>query len=206
MRHDLRLAGPAFRLRPVEAADAPAIVELRRDPDRSRFLHETDPSVATQERWLADYDRRAGDYYWAVERRGGGAVEGFVGIYDVDGTSGEWGRWVLRKGSLAAPESAWLVHEAGFTLLGLDTLLTRTLAGNQEVLAFHARYGVETVRTLPAYARIDGVAHDAVEGRMTRELWATGGPRLHAMAERAATLLSRSTGRRPSDRPGSGRR
>jgi RimJ/RimL family protein N-acetyltransferase len=192
LRHDLRLEGPAFRLRPVEVSDAATITHLRREPSRARFIHETDPSVDAQIRWLESYFARPGDYYWAIERRGDGAVEGFLGIYDVEGDVAEWGRWVLQPGSLAAPESAWLVHEAGFGLLGLETLLTRTLADNQAVVAFHARYGAETVRIVPGHARIGGVDHDAVEARMTRTSWASAGPRLHAIALRTASLVHRS--------------
>ncbi|MGY1703692.1 GNAT family N-acetyltransferase [Geodermatophilus sp. SYSU D00697] len=191
MRHDVHLDGPAFRLRPVERGDAAEILRLRSDPERSRFIHATAPSVEAQERWLDAYAERDGDHYWALERRDGGPVEGFVGIYDVEGTTAEWGRWVLRPGSLAAPESAWLVHEVGFTVLGLRSMLTRTLVDNRPVVAFHSRYGAEVLRTVPGHARIGGVLHDAVEARMTPELWTTAGPRLLAMAERAAGLLRR---------------
>lgn len=192
MRHEVRRDGFAFRLRPVEIADAADIVTLRRDPDRSRFIHETAPSVGTQIRWLEDYFRRDGDYYWAVERLSDGRTEGFLGVYDVQGDHAEWGRWVLRPGSLAAAESAWLVHEAGFGELGLSSLISRTLTANQAVVSFHARYGAETVRTLPGHARIGDVVHDAVEARMTCAQWATAGPLLRAVAERTATLARRT--------------
>lgn len=200
MQHDVVLEGFAFRLRPVEVTDAATIVMLRRDPNRSRFINETDSSVEAQERWLRSYFGRPGDYYWAVERRTDAAVEGFVSVYDVDAGTAEWGRWVLRSGSLAAPESAWLVHEAAFGPLGLDCLFTRTLAENRSVVAFHERYGAEVVRTLPAHAMIGGVSHDAVEARITRDRWGTTAkPFLRGAAERAARLLQRATS--PATRP-----
>ena len=195
MRHDLLLEGPAFRLRPVESRDAGTILDLRGDPARSRYINATTPSVEAQLEWLAAYFERSGDYYWAVERRDDGAVEGFVGVYDVTGDSAEWGRWVLRPGSLAAPESAWLVHEAGFGLLRLRSLVSRTLAENRPVVEFHSRYGAEVVRTIPGYACIGDATHDAVEARVTAELWATAGPWLLTMAERAAGLLRRTSSR-----------
>lgn len=190
MLHDLTLDGVALRLRPVRLDDAARIVELRRDPDRSRYLHETDPSVEAQVRWLQSYFDRPDDFYWAVERLADGGTEGFLGVYDVDGDA-EWGRWVLRPGSLAAAESAWLVHEAAFGLLGLESVLSRTLTENASVVAFHARYGARTLRTLPGYARVGGVEHDAVEARMQRSEWAVAGPLLRRMAERAAALAQR---------------
>jgi RimJ/RimL family protein N-acetyltransferase len=190
--HDVRLDGIAFRLRPVAPEDAATIVHLRRDPSRSRFIQETPASVEAQLRWLERYLERDGDYYWAVERISDGATEGFLGIYDIDGDRAEWGRWVLRPASLAAAESAWLVHEAGFGQLGLDSLITRTLTENRAVVAFHERYGAEVVRTLHGHARIGDVSHDAVEARMTKSRWATSGPGLRAVAERAASLARRS--------------
>lgn len=194
MRHNVGLEGFAFRLRPVAVDDAADIVDLRRDPGRSQFIHETSPSVAVQTRWLEKYFRRDGDYYWAAERLDDGRMEGVLGVYDVAGNRAEWGRWVLRPGSLAAAESAWLVHEAAFEVLRLDTLISRTLTENQAVVSFHARYGAETVRILPGYARIGDVVHDAVEARMTRERWATAGPRLRAIAQRTASLTRRTGG------------
>lgn len=194
MRHDVALEGPAFRLRPVSTDDAAAILELRTDPDRARYIHAGAATVEAQTRWLEEYLERPGDLYWAVERRSDGAVEGFVGLYDVVGVTAEWGRWVLRAGSLAAPESAWLVHEVGFGALDLECLLTRTLAENRPVVAFHERYGAEVLRTIPAYAEVGGVAYDAVEARMTRAGWTTAGSRLREMADRAAALVRRARG------------
>ncbi|MGY1773625.1 GNAT family N-acetyltransferase [Blastococcus sp. SYSU D00813] len=194
MRHDVALDGPAFRLRPVVAEDAATIVELRRDPALSRYIHETSPSVEAQQDWLEAYFGRPGDWYWAVERLSDGSTEGFLGVYDVRDGHGEWGRWVLRPGSLAAAESVWLMYQAAFTVLDLQSLVLRVLSRNRPVIAFHTRYGVVMDRVLPSHARIAGEDHDAVEGRMTRELWAGAGPRLHGMAERAAVLLRRSAG------------
>jgi RimJ/RimL family protein N-acetyltransferase len=192
VRHDLTIEGPAHRLRPVVAEDAATILELRRHPDLSRFIHETAPSLEAQAAWLEAYFARPDDCYWAVERRADGRTEGFVGIYDIADGWAEWGRWVLRPGSLAAAESAWLVYEAGLGLLDLHTMISRVLTGNRTVLSLHARYGVETLGTLPRYARIGGIDHDAVEQRMTPQLWTTSGPVLLGMARRAAALLERS--------------
>ncbi len=191
MRHDVVLEGPAFRLRPVRPDDAATVLELRNDPERARFIHAGATTIAAQVRWIEQYLDRPGDWYWAVERRQDGRVEGFVGVYDASGTSAEWGRWVLRAGSLAAAESAWLVHEAAFGPLRLESVLSRTLADNRAVVAFHERYGADVLGIVPGYARIGDVLHDAVEARMTREAWASAGPRLLATAERAAVLVRR---------------
>jgi hypothetical protein len=51
MRHDLRLAGHAYGLRPVELDDSEFIVTLRTcDPQRVRYLHPIPPDTEEQRR------------------------------------------------------------------------------------------------------------------------------------------------------------
>src|ERR1700733_7831815 len=122
MRHDLTVEGFAFRLRPIGDRDASLVLELRGDAKRNRFLHPIPPRLDDQLAWLARYYERPGDYYFVVERRDSGAAEGVISIYDIDplGESGEWGRWILKPGSLAAVESAWLIYRCAFEQLGLQ--------------------------------------------------------------------------------------
>jgi len=195
MRHDVALDGFAFRLRPVTADDAAYITALRTDPRLARFINRTSPDVDAQRRWLETYFATPADYYFIVERRADGAPEGTLAISDVDGAArrAEWGRWVLRHGSLAAAESAWLVYRVAFERLGLDLLYCRTIAANQRVVSFHAGCGLSTHATLAGRAVLDGVPHDLVEQHMTHAAWSTCGPRLGAQAERAAALVARSS-------------
>ena len=77
------MAGHAFRLRPIELADAPLIISLRSDADRTRYLHGVPLDVAAQEEYLSNYFSRPGDYYFVIQRlpAGGGGAEGLIGIY-----------------------------------------------------------------------------------------------------------------------------
>ena len=113
MRHELSLAGAAFGLRPVRDDDAAFIVGLRSDPELGRWLNPTSPNVADQLAWLARYYERTGDYYFVIERLSNGAAEGLIGLYDVEGGEAEWGRWLLKPGSLAAGDGS-----AGFRCCG----------------------------------------------------------------------------------------
>jgi RimJ/RimL family protein N-acetyltransferase len=135
VRHSLTIDGPAFRLRPVRIADAAFIAELRADPERARYLHRGPAGEVSQRRWLESYFERRDDFYFLIENQATGAPEGTVGIYNagwsIEGRTGrlqrdaEWGRWILRRGSLAALESACLVYRAGFEMLDFDS----TIAG-----------------------------------------------------------------------------
>jgi RimJ/RimL family protein N-acetyltransferase len=191
MRHDIRLSGHAFGLRPIELDDAGLIVELRGDAKRTRYLHRVGLDVATQAEYLKRYLEREGDYYFVVERLGGqtNRAEGLISLYDLEPEAGraQWGRWILRDGSLAAVESAWLIYRVAFEQLELNEVYCRTLSDNTEVLSFHDRAGSARSRRLEAFIEIDGRAHDAVEHALTRERW----PQVCAKLERLAVPLAR---------------
>jgi len=189
MRHSHRVEGHGFDLRPVEPADAELIVELRTsDPQRVRYLHPVPPDVQQQREWLSHYFRRAGDYYWVVERRSTGEAEGLVGIYDVDEArrTAEWGRWLLKPGSLGATESALLVYRAAFEILGLDTLYCITVADNGAVLSFHDSCGLQRGVVLKdRFELLDG-RHDGVVHTCERAQW----PALRDNLEGQARLIA----------------
>ena len=190
MRHSITLEGPAYRLRPVTLDDAAFIVELRSDPVRSRYLHRIPGGVAAQRRWLEDYFTRPGDYYFIIENRATGQREGAAGIYNVDPLAGdaEWGRWIIRPGSLAAVESACLIYRVGFEILKLESIYCRTIAENFSAVAFHDSFGVQREHILEQYFELDGRKLDAVQGRLTRTRW-------QALPERVTQTLARAAAR-----------
>ncbi|HEY1757769.1 MAG TPA: GNAT family N-acetyltransferase [Bryobacteraceae bacterium] len=181
MRHNLTIDGPDYRLRPVCREDARFISELRSDPERNRYMHKTPPGAAAQEQWLEAYFDREGDYYFLIENRATGLPEGTAGIYNVgwrvqQGTDrllrdAEWGRWILRRGSLGALESACLVYRAGFDSLDLDSMFCRTIVENSAALAFHDLFGMDRGRLFAGYLELEGRSLSAIERRLTRARW-----------------------------------
>jgi RimJ/RimL family protein N-acetyltransferase len=170
LRHDLRIEGEAYRLRPVTIEDAAFIVELRTDPRLGRFINDTSPRIEDQVTWIERYLTRENDYYFIVERRGTGRPEGTISVYDVDTVrnEAEWGRWVIHPKSLGATESVLLILRAAFDTLGLSAVHSRTMADNGPVVSLHDSFGAPRHRVLPAYAVIKGIPHDAVEHRIDR--------------------------------------
>ena len=194
MRHDLTLQGLAFRLRPIADADAPMVLELRNNSKLNRYIHATSPHLEDQLTWFSRYYERPGDYYFVVERQSSGAAEGLISVYDIDAHAacGEWGRWVLRPGSLAAVESAWLIYRCAFEQLGLERVYGRTVADNLPVVSFHDSCGITARRLLPAHFNIGGKPVDAVEHQVTRQSWPEIGLRLQKLAQLTAQKLQRS--------------
>jgi RimJ/RimL family protein N-acetyltransferase len=192
VRHDLRLDGLAFRLRPAEAFDADFILSLRTSDRALGTLHPVSGRLADQLAWQRAYEARPDDWYWIVERRTG-APEGTIGIYDVDRVrgTGEWGRWILRPGSLAAPESCLLVYRAAFDALGLASVTALTVATNAPVLSFHDRAGLERIGVVPDAFDLGGTRVAAIRHLLTRERWPQTRGLLEGRAAQAAEMLSR---------------
>lgn len=186
MKHDLRIEGRRFSLAPASRDHAQFILSLRTDPDLSRFLHATSPSLADQLAWMAAYETRPGDYYFIVWDQREAAPVGTISIYDIADKAGEWGRWLIRPGSLAAVESALLVYRLGFEQLGLERLYCRTLADNTRVVSFHDSMEAQRSGILKRYAELADGPHDAVEHSVTCAAWPQLRARLERLAERAA--------------------
>lgn len=191
MRRELSLQGAAFGLRPVRDDDAEFIVGLRSDPELGRWLNPTSPKVEDQLAWLARYYERPGDYYFVIERLSTGAAEGLIGIHDVENSEAEWGRWLLKPGSLAAVESAALIYRCAFEQLGLSAVCCRTLAANERVVSFHDSCGIAERRLLPGHVELRGERLDAIEHRLTREAWPAVDARLTQLAQLTARRLQR---------------
>jgi RimJ/RimL family protein N-acetyltransferase len=184
MRHDLRLMGHRFALRPVAMSDAAFILTLRNDPQLNRSIHPTSPRVEDQEAWLAAYMDRPGDYYFIVDDPRSAEPVGAISIYEMDEAqrTSEWGRWLIRRDSVAAVESALLMYRAAFELLGLESVYSRTVADNEAVVSFHDSSGAERAGLLKQAVRLGEKQYDVVEHRVTRDHWPTMQPRLDAIA------------------------
>ena len=158
MRHDISIEGFSFCLRPISNADASFVLDLRGSPELNRYLHVTSQSLSDQLGWFESYYERTGDYYFIIERNDTGVSEGVISIYDIDvnSLSGEWGRWIVKSGSLAAVESAWLMYRCAFEKLGLKSVYCRTVAANKQVVSFHDSCGIINKTLLPEYFSLGG--------------------------------------------------
>lgn len=190
MRHDIQIAGYAFRLRPVSKSDAPYIVDLRLRA--GKYLNQGARSAAQQAEWLERYFARPDDYYFVIESSDR-VPHGLVGIYGVEpaGFDAEWGRWVLEAGSNAAIESALLVYRCAFERLGLQRVHCCTLKENVKAVAFHDSCGLaRTARDI--VIEHDGRPAPAVEHVLVREAADQVLARLSLLASRFATSARRS--------------
>jgi RimJ/RimL family protein N-acetyltransferase len=192
MLHSISLACMRYRMRPVTVEDASFILSLRTDALLNRFVHEVSPRVEDQVAWIESYFQRPGDYYFIVEDANGAEPHGTIGLYDMslEPRFAEWGRWILRRGSMAALESAWLIHEAGFSTLRLDTLCSRTLAENAAVVSFHDSFGACRGAVLEQHFVVRGNPKTAIEHRIQSADWPSLRARHYANIVRLAARAS----------------
>ncbi len=138
MRHTIVVEGYAYKIRPVTLSDAAFIVDVRlEDKERNQYIHEIPNDVSVQEKWIEDYLEQEGEYYFVIENKITGDREGLIAVYHLEDNRAEWGRWVIKKGSMAAVESVDLIYKAAFGKLGLEELFCRTIEKNESVIAFH---------------------------------------------------------------------
>ncbi len=196
MRHNYHMTGRHVSLRPVDDGDADAIIALRSDPERTRYLPPISARREDQLAWLNSYYAREGDYYFAVvDSPGPGSkVYGFISVYNVDEKDGgaQWGRVILQPGSGAFPEATLLSYAFAFETLKVRYIYIKTIAENTAPLAFHDRCGLERFACHKNAFTINGRRFDAVEHRLDRNGWPAARIHLDRMAaDRATTLMRR---------------
>ena len=142
------IVGHAFQIRSVAPGDASLVIDLRADgTGRSRYLNPIDPSAESQINWIAAQRNRPGDFYFVVENLQTGVRDGLIGLYDISEGRAEWGRWIIREGSLATLESVLLIGRLAFNTFGLDEVYCRTKSKNTAVVNFHDSLGARRRET-----------------------------------------------------------
>jgi RimJ/RimL family protein N-acetyltransferase len=169
MKHSLSIDGYSCRLRPVSVEDAAFVVETRlEDGERNKFIHQISPDISLQQAWIEKYYTIPNDYYFVVENTLTGLPEGLISLYNMDHNKAEWGRWVMKKTSLAATESFYLICRIAFEQLNLDEVYSMTIEDNKTVVAFHDAMSAERRRVIPQCFTINNTSYTAVEHVVTR--------------------------------------
>ncbi len=139
------LISKTIQMRFVNEADADFILSLRMDSRYNQFLSDVVPSVQAQKEWIRKYKVEEKDkkqFYFIIEKIDGTPC-GTVRIYDLRKDSFCWGSWILNenKTRYAALESAFLVYQFGFDILGFKKSHFDVRKGNERVISFHEKMG-----------------------------------------------------------------
>lgn len=170
MKKNIKISGNSYRLRLITIDDAQTIIDIRlQDVERNRYIHKISNDLSEQVSWINAYLERDNDYYFVIENIFTENAEGLISIYDIDNNKAEWGRWVIKKGSMASVESVYLILKVAFEKLGLEEVYSRTLEKNTTVVAFHDSIGQKHRGVLENYVQLGGEGCNAVEHFIDKE-------------------------------------
>jgi RimJ/RimL family protein N-acetyltransferase len=189
MRHNLTAEKYGVRLRPVQLADAPFIVQLRNSPHAVGNIGDSASDIAAQKAWLQRYFERAGDCYFIIEKARTDEPVGTAGVYDITDKQGEIGRWIVVPASPAAAAGIWLVWHVCFDVLKLETVLARVVETNQSVVAFHKKIGNPCVGRVEGEQQIGGKPVAMIHFRATPAEWPAMSEKLGYYASLAEQYL-----------------
>jgi RimJ/RimL family protein N-acetyltransferase len=180
--------GYGLRLRPVRPDDAPFIVWLRNLEYVKGRVGDSATDVVSQEGWLNRYFERAGDYYFIAETLNEIPL-GTYGIYDLNETSAEIGRLVIRPEVPAGAPATLLLIDLSYGQMGITQLRGRVVAGNQRARSFFRKLGFNEVKIEHAGQVIGGHAVDMVLLSQATEDWLRVRERLITEAQQAETWI-----------------
>ncbi len=139
------LQSRTIRLRLIEPTDAAFVLSLRLDARYNQFLSAVAPDVEAQREWINRYknDESAGTQFYFIIERNDGVPCGTIRVYDLRDDSFCWGSWILNesKTRFASLESAFLIYEFGFNVLGFTKSHFDVMKGNERVISFHKKMG-----------------------------------------------------------------
>jgi ribosomal-protein-alanine N-acetyltransferase len=168
--------GPNYSLRPLTAADAPALFRLGSDPEVTRFFSwgpYRDESEARA--FIESLEGAAGRLELAIVPNGDDRPIGLTGLSDFSPRDGRAvvGTWLGREhwGSGANRESKALVLAMGFRALGLNRITALASPQNRRSIAALERLGFVQEGVLRGWHVHRGELRDVAILRMMRDEW-----------------------------------
>jgi len=136
-----------IRFRLVEEEDAPFILALRIDPEKSRFISPVENDLEAQRKWIRDYrerEKRGEEFYFIIEGLDAEKL-GTIRLYDFRDDSFCWGSWILKHDApaYAAVESALMIYHIAIRDLGFRQSHTDVRRNNTSVQNFLLQFGAE---------------------------------------------------------------
>lgn len=142
---DYKLEGKYVCLRSVTEDDAEFILQIRNDPQISKYLPPLNASVEQQQKWISKQRSDNNSYYFLLEKSGGESL-GTISIYDIEGDSAETGRFCSFGNPFANIEACVLMYDFIFKKLGLKSIHIWVFEENKPVLQMNHGLGFEWVK------------------------------------------------------------
>lgn len=167
MKYEGKIIGEYIYLEPVSEDDAQFIIDIRLNPDNSKYIHKTDPSISKQKLWICEQLERKNDYYYIITTHAGNKI-GTISLYNIDEVKqeAEFGRWICNGSALHSLESAILIYDLAFYELHLEKVYTMTVNQNKQVINFHRRFGSQIIGEILATNKEFGFLKQQINKQM----------------------------------------
>jgi len=134
------IKGKYVDLKYAKIEDAEVILQMRQDPDLTKFLPRLDITVAEQRKWIEKQQIREGDYYFVVWSKKGKAI-GTIRVYNIHGGQGETGSLVLSGNAFENLEAKLLCEDFQWDILNLESTTGFFDVNNIQAQKFAALFG-----------------------------------------------------------------
>lgn len=131
-------------VRLVKEEDADFILQLRTDPEKSKYIHHTDADIKKHLEWFKGYkirEREGRDYYFIYLKNG--KPVGVNRIYNIHEYYGTPGSWICSKDNdlETTMATSFSLREIAYNILGLDLMIFDVRKGNKKVCRMHKMWG-----------------------------------------------------------------
>lgn len=139
-----RLVGRNLYLRNIEESDARFVFDLRKNPEKFRYISPSSDRLQDQVEWINRYKFSDDQAYFIVCEKSGANL-GCVRMYDAFGRSYCWGSWIMIRGlsPLALIESMVIILAYG-KYLGFTEARMSVRQANLSVWKFHENFSQAT--------------------------------------------------------------
>lgn len=143
---DYKLEGKYVNLRSVTEEDAEFILEIRNNPQISKYLPPLNVTIEQQRQWITKQRADQDSYYFLMTTPDGEPI-GCISVYDIEGDMAETGRFCSFGDPYSNIEACVLLNDFCFHNLGLKKIHIWVYEGNKPVIALNKSFGYKWTET-----------------------------------------------------------
>lgn len=142
MVYEKVISGKLVDLKAAEIDDAEFTLSIRQDPEMTKYLPRIDISLEQQIQWIQAQREKESGYFFVVWDKQGNRL-GTIGIYNIEGNTGEGGRLALYGDSFQKIEAGLLMSEFEFEVLHLERVIGWVEADNAPAMRWNKWFGTK---------------------------------------------------------------
>lgn len=146
MIFDDEIRGRFVYLKSITVEDADFSYHIRADKKNRETVGQLAESVEAQRRFIEKQIETSGDYYFVVYNRNAERI-GLIGVYDIRGDIGEFGREVNIASAVEAMEAEVLLSDFAVNVLGLKRYCSVIYTNNRKHIKNQEKLGIYPLRT-----------------------------------------------------------